>query len=44
MAGKDNAGGHKKGLGKVRHLDKNTLWVQQTAYTKRVDVLNAPRK
>ena len=27
---------HRKGLGKVRHIDTNTLWVQQAACTKRI--------
>ena len=25
---------HRKGLGKVRHIDTSTLWVQQAAFTK----------
>ena len=27
---------HRKGLGKVRHLDTSTLWVQQAAYSKKI--------
>ena len=27
---------HRKGLGKVRHIDTNTLWVQQAACTKKI--------
>ena len=27
---------HRKGLGKVRHIDTNTLWVQQAACTKNI--------
>ena len=27
---------HRKGLGKVRHIDTNTVWVQQAACTKRI--------
>ena len=30
---------HRKGLGKVRHIDTNTLWVQQAACTKRIQYL-----
>ena len=30
---------HRKGLGKVRHIDTNTLWVQQAACTKRIEYL-----
>ena len=28
---------HRKGLGKVRHIDTNTLWVQQAACSKRIE-------
>ena len=28
---------HRKGLGKVRHIDTNTLWVQQAACSKRLE-------
>ena len=30
---------HRKGLGKVRHIDTNTLWVQQAAFSKRIAYL-----
>ena len=30
---------HRKGLGKVRHIDTNTLWVQQAARTKLIQCL-----
>ena len=30
---------HRKGLGKVRHIDTNTLWVQQAACSKRIEYL-----
>ena len=30
---------HRKGLGKIRHIDTNTLWVQQAAYTKKIQYL-----
>ena len=30
---------HRKGLGKVRHIDTSTLWVQQAAYSKRIAYL-----
>ena len=30
---------HRKGLGKVRHIDTNTLWVQQAACTKIISYL-----
>ena len=30
---------HRKGLGKARHIDTNTLWVQQAACTKRIEYL-----
>ena len=30
---------HRKGLGKVRHIDTNTLWVQQAACAKRIEYL-----
>ena len=30
---------HRKGLGKVRHTDTNTLWVQQAACSKRTEYL-----
>ena len=30
---------HRKGLGKVRHIDTNTLWVQQAACTKRIQYM-----
>ena len=30
---------HRKGLSRIRHLDTNTLWVQQAAYTKRIQYL-----
>ena len=28
---------HRKGLGKVRHIDTNTLWLQQAACSKRIE-------
>ena len=30
---------HRKGLGQVRHIDTNTLWVQQAACSKRIEYL-----
>ena len=30
---------HRKGLGKVRHIDTNTLWIQQAACSKRIEYL-----
>ena len=30
---------HRKGLGKVRHIDTNTLWIQQAARSKRIEYI-----
>ena len=35
---------HRKGLGKVRHIDTNTLWVQQAACSKRLEYLKVHGK
>ena len=32
----------RQGLGKLRHLDTHTLWVQQAVRTKRIDLRKVP--